>query len=78
MKNNLMTKADAKRQINDCLFTCQRLYNISERGLWADVAAAGQEVLNKISETAQFTKEQMTEILKPAFGDMYAIAGYDD
>ena len=33
MKNNLMTKADAKRQINDCLFTCQRLYNISERVL---------------------------------------------
>lgn len=34
---------------NDCMFVCQRLYQISQRGIWADVREAGQSVLDRIT-----------------------------
>ena len=69
-----MFKKDIEKKLQDCLFACQRLYNISARGLWNEVRDAGLAVLENLPEFV----ENHEEILKKGYSRMYAAAGYDD
>lgn len=69
-----MFKKDIEKKLQDCLFACQRLYNISARGLWNEVRDAGLAVLENLPEFV----ENHEEILKEGYSRMYAAAGYDD
>lgn len=63
---------------NDCMFVCQRLYQISQRGIWTDVREAGQSVLDRITDNAELTEEQFKALRDEMLSNMYAAAEDDD
>ena len=69
-----MFKKDIEKKLQDCLFACQRLYNISARGLWNEVRDAGLAVLENLPDFVS----NHEAVLKEAYGCMYAAAGYDE
>lgn len=74
MKN----KNDVIRTINQNMFALNNLYQISQRGIWNDVVDAGMAHANKLADNATMTDEQFKTVMAPIYGNMLAVAGYDD
>lgn len=73
------TKKDAIRVLNDAIFACQRLYNISQLGLWGVVSDIASEGAAEIPENTKWpTEKAMMDDLKGTLGQMYCAAENDD
>lgn len=74
----MYNKNELMKVINDAMFTCQRLYNISALGLWNNVQAAGESVIADLSADEILTKERFETLRSEILGNMYAAAEGDD
>lgn len=74
----MYTKKMLINLFNDCMFACQRLYQISQRGIWNNVHDAGYAVLDRVDNNAELTEAQFKALRDEMLGNMYAAAGYDD
>lgn len=74
----MYTKKMLINLFNDCMYTCQRLYQISQRGLWNQVRDAGKAVLDKIDASAKLTEAQFKALRDEMLGNMYTVVDDND